>query len=77
MLVIVGAKELRFISGFGCFGCLVIEANKRGTRVCGGRESRSRLTDKASPERAIAGSTIKQTRAKPRSVAANNGLLRV
>ena len=30
MLVIVGAKELRFISGFGCFGCLVIEANKRG-----------------------------------------------
>jgi len=37
----------------------------------------SRLTDKASPESAIAGTTIKQTRAMPRSVAANNGLLRV
>jgi hypothetical protein len=69
MLVIVGAKELRFISGFGCFGRLVIEANKRGTRVCGGRESRSRLTDNSSPERAIVGTTIKQRRAITTSVA--------
>ena len=44
----------------------------RGTRVCGGRESRSRLTDKASPESAIAGTTIKQRRAMITSVAANN-----
>ena len=59
------------------FGRLVIKANKLRTRVCGGRDSRSRLTDNASPERAIAGNTIKKKRAMIVSVAANNGLLRV
>jgi hypothetical protein len=43
--------------------CLVVQAYYHRTNVCEGRESRSRLTEMASPKRAIAGSTMKQTTA--------------
>jgi hypothetical protein len=46
-----------------------------GTDVCGGSESRSRLTDKASCESTIAGKVIKQTMAIAVSIAIGSGFV--
>lgn len=45
-----------------------------GTDVCGGRESRSRLTEMASCNRAVAGSIMKQTMAIAVRVTTRRGL---
>jgi hypothetical protein len=55
--------------------CLVIQAYDHGDLFCGGRESRSRLTSNARSDRAIAGSTMKQTTAIAVRVAMSNRCL--
>ena len=55
--------------------CLVVQPYDHGHCYFEGRESRSRLTDNASCERAIAGSTMKQTIAIAGRVAISSRLL--
>jgi hypothetical protein len=52
--------------------CLVIQPHNDGNRCCGGRKSRSRLTDNASCDRATAASTMKQMAAIAVRVAISN-----
>jgi hypothetical protein len=56
-------RMLRFASSNLVCAVLWSKPTTTGTVVCGGRESRSRLTDMASGISAIAGSTMKQTTA--------------